>query len=90
MTTNAETRRGLTGGSQEAIFAVGAEAAAATIAQPTVARPVLVATSGRTEYAVRCPGCRAWHRHTSLGEKTAPCGSAYLVEPRRGRVGRAA
>lgn len=50
-----------------------------------IARPVIVGTAGRIEYAARCPQCRDWHRHVSLGEKTAPCGAVYLLEPRRGR-----
>ncbi|MFB7162064.1 hypothetical protein [Streptomyces sp. NPDC056242] len=45
-----------------------------------VARPVPVQTSGRLEFAARCPKCRDWHRHVSLGEKDAPCGAHYLLE----------
>ncbi|MFF4360868.1 hypothetical protein [Streptomyces sp. NPDC001604] len=45
-----------------------------------VARPVPVQTSGRTEFAARCPNCRDWHRHVGLGERRAPCGVVYLLE----------
>lgn len=45
-----------------------------------IARPVPVQTSGRLEFAARCPKCRTWHRHVSLGEKDAPCGAHYLLE----------
>ncbi|WP_158102521.1 hypothetical protein [Streptomyces africanus] len=37
-------------------------------------------TSGRLEFAARCPECRAWHRHIGLGEKDAPCGAHYRLE----------
>ncbi|ANJ07156.1 hypothetical protein [Streptomyces parvulus] len=47
---------------------------------PTIARPVPVQTSGRLEFAARCPECRTWHRHVSLGEKDAPCGAHYRLE----------
>ncbi len=47
---------------------------------PVVARPVPVQTSGRLEFAARCPECRTWHRHVSLGEKAAPCGAHYRLE----------
>lgn len=50
------------------------------------ARPVLVVTAGRVEYAARCPRCDRWHRHVSLGEKTAPCGQRYELAPKRGRA----
>lgn len=59
--------------------------AAPSAAMPGRVSPVLVATKGRTEYAVRCPSCDSWHRHASMGEKKAPCGTAYNVAPRRGR-----
>lgn len=75
MTENAETPRAESGASQEN-RAVGAEP---ILAQP-VARPVPVQTSGRLEFAARCPECRTWHRHVSLGEKDAPCGAHYLLE----------
>ncbi len=55
--------------------AVGAEG---TVEQ--IARPVPVQTSGRTEFAARCPKCRDWHRHVALGRKTAPCGAVYTLE----------
>ncbi|MFE2466248.1 hypothetical protein [Streptomyces mirabilis] len=45
-----------------------------------IARPVPVQTSGRLEFAARCPKCRDWHRHVSLGEKDAPCGAHYVLE----------
>ncbi|MFE4624651.1 hypothetical protein [Streptomyces mirabilis] len=45
-----------------------------------IARPVPVQTSGRMEFAARCPECRDWHRHIGLGEKRAPCGAHYLLE----------
>lgn len=45
-----------------------------------IARPVPVRTSGKLEFAARCPECRDWHRHVSLGEKDAPCGAHYLLE----------
>jgi hypothetical protein len=45
-----------------------------------IARPVPVQTSGRLEFAARCPHCKSWHRHTGLGEKDAPCGAHYLLE----------
>ncbi|NUK72113.1 hypothetical protein [Streptomyces lunaelactis] len=47
-----------------------------------VARPVVVMTAGRIEYATRCPGCQLWHRHVSLGIKHAPCGATYRLEPK--------
>lgn len=45
-----------------------------------IARPVPVQTSGRLEFAARCPKCHDWHRHVSLGEKDAPCGAHYVLE----------
>lgn len=58
---------------------------AATVPQPSdsalpIARPVPVQTSGRLEFAARCPNCRDWHRHIGLGEKDAPCGTRYLLQ----------
>ncbi|MCZ4609719.1 hypothetical protein O3S80_39325 [Streptomyces sp. Lzd4kr] len=41
-----------------------------------------IATSGRTEYTVRCDGpsgCGERHRHTGPGIRTAPCGATYTV-----------
>lgn len=82
MTTNAETRRLDSGGSQEVLFAAGG----GTVPTVPLARPVLVVTAGRVEYAARCPKCRDWHRHVSLGLKVAPCGTRYELAPRRGRA----
>lgn len=45
-----------------------------------IARPVPVQTSGRLEFAARCPSCSSWHRHVGLGEKLAPCGTHYRLE----------
>jgi len=45
-----------------------------------IARPVPVQTSGRTEFAARCPTCHDWHRHVGLGVKIAPCGAVYKLE----------
>jgi len=45
-----------------------------------IARPLPVQTSGRLEFAARCPDCGDWHRHVSLGEKDAPCGAHYRLE----------
>ena len=83
MTGSAKTRRMVAGGSQQALFGGGTDS---TVPPLPVARPVLVATSGRTEVAVRCPECGEWHRHNGLGQKVAPCGAVYDVRPRRGRV----
>lgn len=96
MTERTETRQGLTGGSQEVSATSGATTSSLPQATdraqqqglfPTddhlpVARPVVVMTSGRIEYAARCPECRCWHRHVSLGEKDAPCGAHYLLQPK--------
>lgn len=82
MTDNAKTRRVEAGGSQEVLFVATNGGTKAIV----VARPVVVTTSGRREYAARCPQCRSWHRHVSLGEKVAPCGALYLLEPRQGRA----
>lgn len=38
-----------------------------------------IRTQGRTEYAVRCEGCGAMHRHIAPGVRTAPCGATYTV-----------
>lgn len=81
MTQNA--KRGLlgTGPSRQDSAAGGRRAA--TVAQPSdmpIARPVPVQTSGRLEFAARCPNCRDWHRHVGLGERRAPCGVIYLLE----------
>jgi len=53
---------------------------------PPIARPILVITRGRIETVVRCPGCGDMHRHIGLGERHAPCGAVYRVQPRRGRA----
>lgn len=45
-----------------------------------IARPVPVQTSGRLEFAARCPECKTWHRHVGLGDKTGPCGATYRLE----------
>lgn len=45
-----------------------------------IARPVPVQTSGRLEFAARCPSCSDWHRHIGLGERRAPCGAVYRLE----------
>lgn len=81
MSQTHNTRRGSAGGCQEVLFA-----SSGGTRPSLVARPVTVITAGRIEYAARCPECRDWHRHVSLGEKTAPCGAIYLLEPRRGRA----
>lgn len=78
MTLNTEKGRVLGGPSQE-VLDIGGDAQTDVIVPP-VARPVPVQTSGRTEFAARCPKCRDWHRHVSLGEKTGPCGAHYLLE----------
>ena len=95
MTQNAETPRAESGAFQEDSAAGGKSAAtvpqlsdnahqgdALFPADPAtvVARPVPVQTSGRLEFAARCPECRTWHRHVSLGEKDAPCGAHYRLE----------
>ncbi|QKZ22067.1 hypothetical protein [Streptomyces chartreusis] len=88
MTQNAETPRAESGAFQEDSAAGGKSAA--TVPQGSdnthqdvallVARPVPVQTSGRLEFAARCPECRTWHRHVSLGEKDAPCGAHYVLK----------
>lgn len=80
MTQNAEKPRSLGAAFQEVLGG----GPAPTV--PLVARPVIVATAGRTEFAARCPQCHNWHRHVSLGKKVAPCGAHYRLEPRRGRA----
>ena len=84
MTKNAETPRVLDGAFQEVID-IGGDVQTDAIVTP-IARPVIVATAGRVEFAVRCPECGSWHRHVTLGEKTAPCGTTYVVQPKRGRA----
>lgn len=69
-------------GRQEVLFA----GSVGTVATVPLARPVPVVTGGRVEYALRCPKCRDWHRHVSLGSKVAPCGTRYELAPRRGRA----
>ncbi|MFE9170875.1 hypothetical protein ACFYNZ_15330 [Streptomyces kebangsaanensis] len=94
MTQNAEKGLLTTGPSQEDSAARGSSAPivaqAPTRAQQQglfpvgvslpVARPVLVTTSGRAEFAARCPACKDWHRHVGLGKKRAPCGATYRLE----------
>lgn len=75
MTQNAEMPRAESGAFQES-NAVVAEANMPQL----IARPVPVQTSGRLEFAARCPQCRDWHRHVGLGEKDAPCGAHYLLQ----------
>lgn len=75
MTKNAEMPRAESGAFQES-NAVVAEANMPQL----IARPVPVQTSGRMEFAARCPVCRDWHRHVSLGLKEAPCGAIYQLE----------
>jgi hypothetical protein len=82
MTTNADSRRLESGGCQGVLFAAGG----GTVATVPLARPGLVVTAGRIEYAARCPSCRSLHRHVSLGVKVAPCGTRYELAPRRGRA----
>lgn len=74
MTKKAETPHGLGAAFQE-VLAVGEVPIVEQIA-----RPVPVQTSGRLEFAARCPKCHTWHRHVSLGEKDAPCGAHYRLE----------
>lgn len=76
MIQNAEKPRSLGAAFQEVLS--GGPAPTVT----PVARPVVVATAGRIEYAARCPQCHLWHRHVSLGEKRAPCGTRYLLQPK--------
>ncbi|OEJ57747.1 hypothetical protein BGM19_06970 [Streptomyces agglomeratus] len=79
MNRNAKKGRLDPGPSQESFFAAG-DKLAATVT--LIARPVVVVTAGRIEYAARCPHCQDWHRHISLGEKTGPCGARYLLQPK--------
>lgn len=72
---NNEPREVLTPGVRESNAAV-----AEAIVPQLIARPVPVQTSGRLEFAARCPVCHDWHRHIGLGEKDAPCGAHYLLE----------
>jgi hypothetical protein len=51
--------------------------------EPPIVRPLVVVTRGRTETAVRCPQCDSWHRHVGLGQRRAPCGVVYRIQPRR-------
>lgn len=81
MTRRTETRQFVAAGSQESLFAAGDQLAATL-----TARSLPVITSGRTEVAVRCPGCKEMHRHTGLGDKVGPCGTAYTVAAKRGRA----
>ena len=46
---------------------------------PVAASTDPIRTQGRTEYAVRCSGCGAVHRHIAPGVRTAPCGTTYTV-----------
>ncbi|NJP73804.1 hypothetical protein [Streptomyces sp. C1-2] len=78
MTMNAEKGPVLTGPSQE-VLDIGGDVQTDAIVTP-VARPVPVQTSGRLEFAARCPECRNWHRHVGLGERRAPCGTRYRLE----------
>lgn len=75
MTRNAETPRAESGAFQES-----SRGGAELIVPQLIARPVPVSTSGRLEFAARCPQCRSWHRHIGLGEKDAPCGAHYVLE----------
>lgn len=78
MTVNAE--RGYLGSSpSQEVLDIGGDAQTDVIVTP-IARPVPVQTSGRLEFAARCPNCGVWHRHVSLGEKTGPCGATYRLE----------
>lgn len=88
MIGKAETPRAESGAFQEDSAAGGKSAATVAHDSDTahqgdtlaIARPVPVQTSGRLEFAARCPECRDWHRHVSLGEKDAPCGAHYRLE----------
>lgn len=55
-----------------------------------VVRPIVLATRGRVEFAGHCPKCGQMHRHVHLGKTTAPCGARYNLQPRRGRMRKAA
>jgi hypothetical protein len=90
MTLNSnDPREALTPGDREDQQAGGSRSVV-TVPQPSdtahqgdplpIARPVPVQTSGRLEFAARCPNCRDWHRHVGLGERRAPCGVIYLLE----------
>lgn len=95
MTMNAETPRAESGAFQEDSAAGGSSAATVPQdsdgthqgdglfpGEPglPIARPLPVQTSGRLEFAARCPDCADWHRHVSLGVKDAPCGAHYRLE----------
>lgn len=87
MTTNAKTRRGLAGGSQQEVLFSGGTST--TVLPLPVVRPIVLTTRGRIEFTGRCPKCEGWHRHIHLGVVRAPCGSQYNLQPaRRGRRGR--
>lgn len=79
MNQKAEMPHGEGAAFQGSFFAAG-DKLAATVT--LIARPVVVMTAGRIEYAARCPECHNWHRHVSLGEKSAPCGARYLLQPK--------
>lgn len=72
---NNEPRESLAPGVRESNAVV-----AEVIVPQLIARPVPVSTSGRLEFAARCPSCGDWHRHIGLGEKDAPCGAHYLLQ----------
>lgn len=79
-----DPREALTPGDRED-QAAGGGRSVATVPQPSdnalpVARPIPVQTSGRLEFAARCPSCLDWHRHVGLGERRAPCGVTYRLE----------
>ncbi|GHD13282.1 hypothetical protein GCM10010313_37930 [Streptomyces violarus] len=57
-----------------------------SVARVKRAHPMIMATRGRVEFAVRCPECGHLHRHVNLGIVDAPCGTSYNLGPRRGRV----
>ncbi|MDN3021559.1 hypothetical protein [Streptomyces sp. S.PB5] len=46
---------------------------------PAAVAAQAIATSGRTEYTVRCTGCSQLHRHTGPGIRRGPCGATYTV-----------
>jgi hypothetical protein len=79
MTENAEMPRRQSGAFQES-SAVAANAIVPQSTDMPIARPVPVQTSGRLEFAARCPVCRDWHRHIGLGVRDAPCGATYLLQ----------
>jgi hypothetical protein len=98
MNENAETPRAESGAFQEDSAAGGRRAV--TVAHATVSeqgalfpagkntpvvRPIPLTTRGRTEFTAKCP-CGSWHRHITLGVVHGPCGTAYRLQTRRGRV----